>query len=100
MNNDVHIKASAEIFIFNESRNILEETDWNEDKHLLYSDFNMYYYCLDEIEYTDIYDFTKNEMIDLLNNDDYFKNKYPKCSFSLDYLNIYSVYNDNEERFF
>lgn len=100
MSNNVYIQATAEVLIFNESGNIVEETDWNEDKHILYPDFYMDYYCLDEIEYPDVLDFTRNEMINLLNNDDYFKNKYPNFSVSLNFLNIYSIYDDNNERFF
>ena len=100
MNNNVYIQASAEIQIFNKSGNIVDETDWNEDKHLLYSEFNKYYYHLDDIEYSEILDFTKNKITNLLNNDDDLKELYPNCSFYLQHLHVYSVYNDNNERFF
>lgn len=74
MKNNIYIQASTEIQIFNKSGNIIDETDLNEDKRLIYFKFNNYYYYLDDIEYFEVLDFTKNKIYNLLNSDKYLKN--------------------------
>lgn len=98
--NNVYIHATSEIHIIDMFGNIVDETDWNEDNHILYSEFNTDYYTLDDIEYYEILDFTENEMTNLLNDDKDLKKLYPNCSFIVENLHIYSIYNGNNERFF
>lgn len=98
--NNVYIHARAELQIFDKFENIIDETDWNEDKHLLYSEFSKYYYSLEDIEYAKILNFTKNKINNLLSNDEDLKMLYPNCSFYLKYLYIYSVYDNSNEKYF
>nr|WP_302416648.1 hypothetical protein [uncultured Romboutsia sp.] len=98
--NNVYIHATSEIHIIDIFGNIVDETDWNEDNHLIYSEFNNSYNTLDDIEYYEVLDFTINEISRLINNDTDLKKSYPNCSFVLENVHVYRVYNSNNEIYF
>lgn len=98
--NNVYIHATSQIYIIDMFGNFVDEIDWNDDNHIHYDEFDYSCDSLDDIEYYEILDFTKNKIIDILNEDKYLEKSYPNCSFELDDIHICSIYNDENEKYF